>query len=44
VLKYTPHHILETKECKINMISEHFIEAVNYASVDAPPGLSKWGF
>ncbi|KAF8253179.1 hypothetical protein K440DRAFT_657693 [Wilcoxina mikolae CBS 423.85] len=41
-LKDTPRHILETKECTINVISEHFVEAANYTSVDAPAGLSEW--
>ncbi|KAI5812049.1 hypothetical protein BZA77DRAFT_390988 [Pyronema omphalodes] len=41
-LKDTPRHILETKECVINMISESWVEAANYTSIDAPAGLSEW--
>jgi flavin reductase (DIM6/NTAB) family NADH-FMN oxidoreductase RutF len=40
-LKDTSRRVLETKECTINVVSEHFVEAANYTSVDAPPGLSE---
>jgi flavin reductase (DIM6/NTAB) family NADH-FMN oxidoreductase RutF len=32
----------ETKECVINIISEHYIEAANATSVNAPYGVSEW--
>jgi len=32
----------ETKECVINIISEHYIEAANATSVNAPYGISEW--
>ncbi|KFA81169.1 hypothetical protein S40288_00962 [Stachybotrys chartarum IBT 40288] len=35
-------NILDTKECVINIISEHFIEAANSTSVNAPYGSSEW--
>jgi len=34
--------LLETKECTINIISEGFIEAANYCSIDAPAGVDEW--
>jgi flavin reductase (DIM6/NTAB) family NADH-FMN oxidoreductase RutF len=40
--KDTLHNLLETKECVINIISEHFIEAANSTSVNAPYGASEW--
>jgi flavin reductase (DIM6/NTAB) family NADH-FMN oxidoreductase RutF len=33
---------METGECTLNVVSEHFIEAVNACSVDAPHGVSEW--
>jgi flavin reductase (DIM6/NTAB) family NADH-FMN oxidoreductase RutF len=33
---------METEECTLNVVSEHFIEAVNACSVDAPRGVSEW--
>jgi flavin reductase (DIM6/NTAB) family NADH-FMN oxidoreductase RutF len=36
-------NLLDTKECTINVISEWFIEAANYTSIDAPYGVSEWG-
>jgi len=35
-------NLVETGECVINMISEHFIEAANATSVNAPYGVSEW--
>lgn len=31
-----------TKECVLNIISEHFVEAANATSVNAPYGVSEW--
>ncbi|KAH8805367.1 hypothetical protein F5884DRAFT_754937 [Xylogone sp. PMI_703] len=41
-MKDTLRNLLESKECVINMISEHFLEAANAASVNAPYGTSEW--
>lgn len=35
-------NLVDTKECTINIISEHFIEAANATSVNAPYGISEW--
>jgi flavin reductase (DIM6/NTAB) family NADH-FMN oxidoreductase RutF len=35
-------NLRETNECVINMISEHFIEAANSTSINAPYGVSEW--
>lgn len=35
-------NLLETNECVINVVSEHFIEAANATAVDAPWGVSEW--
>jgi flavin reductase (DIM6/NTAB) family NADH-FMN oxidoreductase RutF len=35
-------NLQESGECVINMISEHFIEAANATSIDAPYGISEW--
>jgi flavin reductase (DIM6/NTAB) family NADH-FMN oxidoreductase RutF len=35
-------NLIESKECSINIISEHFIEAANATSIDAPYGVSEW--
>ncbi|KAI0147265.1 hypothetical protein GGR57DRAFT_494008 [Xylariaceae sp. FL1272] len=40
--KDTLRNLMATKECTVNIISEHFIEAANSTSVDAPPGRSEW--
>ncbi|KAI0423749.1 hypothetical protein F5Y09DRAFT_326518 [Xylaria sp. FL1042] len=40
--KDTLRHLVATGECTVNMISEHFIEAANATSVDAPTGFSEW--
>ncbi|GAA5859593.1 hypothetical protein JCM8547_006155 [Rhodosporidiobolus lusitaniae] len=41
-LKGTCENILETKEFSTNIISEPFVEAANYTSIDAPKGVSEW--
>jgi flavin reductase (DIM6/NTAB) family NADH-FMN oxidoreductase RutF len=35
-------NLLDTKEACINIISEDYIEAANYTSINAPPGVSEW--
>ena len=35
-------HLLETKECVINIISEPFIEAANSCAINAPVNASEW--
>ncbi|KAK9469158.1 hypothetical protein V1512DRAFT_255616 [Lipomyces arxii] len=40
--KDTLANILETGELTINMISEWFVEAANYTSIDAPRNVSEW--
>lgn len=35
-------NLIDTKECVINVISEHFIEAANFTSINAPYGVSEW--
>jgi flavin reductase (DIM6/NTAB) family NADH-FMN oxidoreductase RutF len=35
-------NLVDSKECTINIISEHFIEAANACSVNAPHGVSEW--
>lgn len=35
-------NLLETGECVINIVSEHFIEAANATSINAPYGISEW--
>lgn len=35
-------NISETGECVINIISEHFVEAANATSINAPYGASEW--
>ncbi|GAA5955598.1 hypothetical protein JCM10213_001583, partial [Rhodosporidiobolus nylandii] len=41
-LKGTCENILATKEFCANIISEPFVEAANYTSIDAPKGVSEW--
>ncbi|GAA5969264.1 hypothetical protein JCM11641_007532 [Rhodosporidiobolus odoratus] len=41
-LKGTCENILATKEFSANMISEPFVEASNYTSIDTPKGVSEW--
>lgn len=40
--KDTLKNLLETKECTINIISEHFVDAANYTAINAPYGKSEW--
>ena len=40
--KDTLRNLIDTKECVINMVSEHFIEAANATSINAPYGISEW--
>ncbi len=40
--KDTLRNLLDTKECTINIISEHYIEAANATSINAPYGISEW--
>ncbi|CZT51724.1 related to conserved protein/domain typically associated with flavoprotein oxygenases, DIM6/NTAB family [Rhynchosporium secalis] len=40
--KDTLKNLSETEECVINIISEHFLEAANATSVNAPYGESEW--
>ena len=40
--KDTLKNLRSTGECVINIISEHFIEAANATSIDAPYGMSEW--
>ncbi|KAG9239208.1 flavoprotein-like protein oxygenase [Amylocarpus encephaloides] len=35
-------NLAESEECTINLISEHFIEAANSTSINAPYGESEW--
>ncbi|KAJ6160451.1 hypothetical protein N7470_003847 [Penicillium chermesinum] len=42
--KDTLKNLNETKECVINIISEHFVEAANSTSVNAPYGQSEWKY
>lgn len=40
--KHSLHNLAATGECTINIISEHFLEAANATSVNAPYGVSEW--
>lgn len=40
--KDTLKNLVDTGECVINIISEHFIEAANATSINAPYGISEW--
>ncbi|KAL9601494.1 MAG: hypothetical protein Q9219_002446 [cf. Caloplaca sp. 3 TL-2023] len=40
--KDTLANLTATKECTINIISEHFLEAANATSINAPHGISEW--
>jgi flavin reductase (DIM6/NTAB) family NADH-FMN oxidoreductase RutF len=35
-------NLAATRECTVNIISEHFLEAANACSIDAPYGTSEW--
>jgi flavin reductase (DIM6/NTAB) family NADH-FMN oxidoreductase RutF len=37
-------NLLDSKECCINIISEHFLEAANACSINAPHGVSEWTY
>jgi len=41
-MKDTLRNLVETHECTINIISEHFVEAANATSINAPYGVSEW--
>ncbi|GAA6011860.1 hypothetical protein JCM11491_000774 [Sporobolomyces phaffii] len=41
-LKGTCENILATKQFTVNLISEHYLEAANYTSIDTPKGQSEW--
>ncbi|KAK1927731.1 hypothetical protein DB88DRAFT_45866 [Papiliotrema laurentii] len=40
--KDTNHNVKETKEFCVSIISEPFLEAANYTSIDAPNDISEW--
>ncbi|KAI4123945.1 MAG: hypothetical protein LQ347_005933 [Umbilicaria vellea] len=40
--KDTLRNLIDTGECVINIISEHFIEAANATSINSPYGISEW--
>lgn len=40
--KDTLRNLVESGECTINMVSEHFIEAANATAIDLPYGVSEW--
>ncbi|KOS18465.1 Uncharacterized protein ESCO_000118 [Escovopsis weberi] len=40
--KDTLRNVLESREAVVNIISEHYVEAANATSVDAPYGCSEW--
>ena len=42
--KDTLNNLLAQKECTLNIISEDYIEAANYTSINAPEGVSEWPF
>ncbi|KAF2200171.1 flavo protein-like protein oxygenase [Delitschia confertaspora ATCC 74209] len=42
--KDTLTNIVETEECVLNIISESFVEAANFTSMNCPPGVSEWSF
>jgi flavin reductase (DIM6/NTAB) family NADH-FMN oxidoreductase RutF len=42
--KDTLKNLLDTKECTINIITEEYIEAANFTSINAPVGISEWSF
>ncbi|RDW77511.1 hypothetical protein BP6252_05564 [Coleophoma cylindrospora] len=41
--KDTMKNLEETGECVINVVSDHFVEAMNATSLDIPYGKSEWG-
>ena len=40
--KDTLRNLLETKQCTLNVISAHFVEAANATAINAPYGTSEW--
>lgn len=40
----TLRNILESKECCISLVSDWFVEAANYTSIQTPPHVSEWKF
>jgi len=42
--KDTLKNLVDTKECTINIITEEYIEAANFTSINAPTGVSEWSF
>ncbi|KAI2626435.1 hypothetical protein GGR54DRAFT_590972 [Hypoxylon sp. NC1633] len=40
--KDTLRHLVDSRECVVNIIGEDFLEAANATSVDAPVGASEW--
>lgn len=42
--KDTLKNLIDTKECVINIISEHYVEAANYTAINAPDNVSEWSF
>lgn len=40
--KHSLHNLHATGECTLNVVSEHFLEAANATSVNAPYGVSEW--
>lgn len=40
--KDTLRNLVATRECTINIISEHFVEAANSTAINAPYGVSEW--
>lgn len=41
-LKDTAQNLLDSKECTISIISENFVDAANYTSLDSPANVSEW--
>ena len=42
--KDTLRNLTETREAVINIITEEYVEAANYCSINAPAGVSEWSF
>ncbi|OAL44317.1 flavo protein-like protein oxygenase [Pyrenochaeta sp. DS3sAY3a] len=42
--KDTLRNLTETGEAVINIITEEYVEAANYTSINAPEGVSEWAF
>ncbi|KAL1651534.1 hypothetical protein SLS61_005486 [Didymella pomorum] len=42
--KDTLKNLLDTKEAVINIITEEYVEAANFTSINAPEGVSEWSF